>query len=124
MRIRITEVGARDGLQNEAAVISVQDKVAFVDLISAAGVGEIEVSSFVRRDRVPQLGDAEEVFGQISRSGSVVFSALVPNVRGMERALAAKVDKVALLATASETFSRRNTNATIQEVLEACGPLV
>ncbi|MCH8005177.1 MAG: hydroxymethylglutaryl-CoA lyase [Planctomycetes bacterium] len=124
MRIRITEVGARDGLQNEAAIISVQDKVAFVDLISAAGVGEIEVSSFVRRDRVPQLGDAEEVFGQISRSGSVVFSALVPNVRGMERALAAKVDKVALLAAASETFSRRNTNATTQEALDACGPLV
>ncbi len=77
--IRITEVGPRDGLQNEAVVVSVQEKVAFVDLLSQAGVAEIEVGSFVSLQWVPQLGDAEDVFGRMSRRDSVVYSALVPN---------------------------------------------
>ncbi len=122
--IRITEVGPRDGLQNEAAVVSVRDKVGFVNLLSRTGVAEIEVTSFVSRTWVPQLADADEVFGQIDRGDSVVYSALVPNGVGLERARAAAVDKVALFAAASETFSRKNTNATIDEVFERFGPVV
>jgi hydroxymethylglutaryl-CoA lyase len=116
--IRITEVGPRDGLQNEAGVVSADDKVAFVDLLSAAGVSEIEVSSFVSPRWVPQLGDAEEVCAGIRRENGVVYSALVPNERGMERALEAKVDKVAHFTAASETFCERNTNATIAETID------
>ena len=122
--IRITEVGPRDGLQNEAAVVSVRDKVGFVNLLSRTGVAEIEVTSFVSRTWVPQLADADEVFGQIDRGDSVVYSALVPNGVGLKRARAAAVDKVALFVAASETFSRKNTNATIDEVFERFGPVV
>ena len=122
--IRITEVGPRDGLQNEAVVVSVQEKVAFVDLLSQAGVAEIEVSSFVSPQWVPQLGDAEDVFGRMSRRDSVVYSALVPNEEGMQRALAAHVDKIALFTAASETFSRKNTNATIGETLRRFTPVI
>ncbi len=122
--IRITEVGPRDGLQNEAVVVSVQEKVAFVDLLSQAGVAEIEVSSFVSPQWVPQLGDAEDVFGRMSRRDSVVYSALVPNEEGMQRALAARVDKIALFTAASETFSRKNTNATIGETLRRFTPVI
>ena len=80
--IRITEVGPRDGLQNEATILSVDQKVALIDLLSASGVAEIEVSSFVSPTWVPQLADAEQVFAQISRRDSVVYSALVPNEEG------------------------------------------
>ncbi len=122
--IRITEVGPRDGLQNEAVVVSVREKVAFVDLLSQAGVAEIEVSSFVSPQWVPQLSDAEDVFGRMSRRDSVVYSALVPNEEGMQRALAARVDKIALFTAASETFSRKNTNATIGETLRRFTPVI
>src|SRR5688500_16886842 len=94
--ISITEVGPRDGLQNEAAVIPTPVKVEFVNLLSACGFAEIEVSSFVSRKWIPQLGDAAEVFAQIERVPGVVYSALVPNEQGMEAALRAEVDKIAL----------------------------
>jgi hydroxymethylglutaryl-CoA lyase len=123
-RIRITEVGPRDGLQNECAVVSVDDKVAFIDLLSVSGVVEVEVSSFVSPRWVPQLGDAEAVFARIKRVPGVVYSALVPNERGMARALEAKVDKVSHFTAASETFSRSNTNATIDETFERLRPVV
>ena len=113
--IRITEVGPRDGLQNESAILSADDKVAFVDLLSRTGLEQIEVSSFVSQRWVPQLGDAQEVFARIQRVRGVVYSALVPNEQGVDRALEAKVNKVAHFTTASETFSRRNVNATIDE---------
>jgi hydroxymethylglutaryl-CoA lyase len=122
--VRITEVGPRDGLQNEALAISTDVKVGFIDLLSASGVAEIEVSSFVSAKWIPQLGDAADVFNRIHRKLGIVYSALVPNERGMEAALEAKVDKVALFASASETFSRKNTNASIAETLQRFAPVV
>lgn len=116
--IRIIEVGPRDGLQNEKTVVSVEDKIAFTNMLSSSGVAEIEVSSFVSPSWVPQLGDATEVFAGIQRAEGIVYSALVPNLKGLQRALEAKVDKIAIFAAASETFSRKNINASIDESIE------
>lgn len=125
-RIRITEVGPRDGLQNEARAVSTDVKVAFIDLLSASGVAEIEVTSFVSPKWVPQLGDASEVFSRIRRRAEVVYSALVPNETGLDAALALTVppDKISVFTAASETFNRRNTNATIAETLERFRPVI
>jgi hydroxymethylglutaryl-CoA lyase len=122
--VRIVEVGPRDGLQNEPVTIPTDVKVAFVDALGATGVSEIEVSSFVSPRWVPQLADAEEVFGRIRRVPGVVYSALVPNERGLERAKAARVDKVAVFTAASETFNRKNINASIAESIERFRPVV
>ena len=122
--LRITDVGPRDGLQNEKALVPVEAKVAYVDGLSAAGVAEIEVSSFVSPKWVPQLADAAEVFGRIQRRPGVVYSALVPNEKGLEAALAAKADKIAVFTAASETFSRKNTNASIGETIDRFRPVV
>lgn len=126
-RIRITEVGPRDGLQNEGRALSTDVKVAFIDLLSASGVAEIEVSSFVSPKWVPQLGDASEVFERIQRRKDVVYSALVPNEKGLDAALAlagGAPDKIAVFTAASETFSRKNTNAGIAETLERFAPVI
>jgi len=117
-RVRITEVGPRDGLQNESRPIPAEAKVRFIDALGAAGCREIEVSSFVSPKWVPQLADASEVFARIERRPGCSYSALVPNREGLDRALAAKVDKIAVFTSASETFSKRNTNASISESLE------
>jgi len=122
--VRITEVGPRDGLQNEKQVIAADAKVAFVDLLSEARFPEIEVSSFVSPKWVPQLGDAAEVFARIRRRPGTVYSALVPNERGMEGALAARADKIAVFAAASESFSQRNTGGSIDEVLARFVPVI
>lgn len=116
--VRITEVGPRDGLQNETAILPVETKIRFIDLLSGAGFAEIEVSSFVSPRWVPQLADAAEVFAGITRRAGTLFSALVPNPAGLERALEAGVDKIAIFVAASETFSRRNINASIAESLD------
>jgi isopropylmalate/homocitrate/citramalate synthase len=123
-RIRITEVGPRDGLQNENAILAVEEKVAFVDALSEIGVAEIEVSSFVNPKSVPQMADAAEVFRRIRRRRGVVYSALVPNEQGLERALEAHVDKLAVFTAASETFSQRNVNASIAETIDRFRPVV
>ena len=94
--MRIVEVGPRDGLQNETAAIPTDVKIAFVDALSAAGVDEIEVTAFVSPRWVPQLSDGEAVLGGITRRKGVVYSALVPNERGLDRAIYAGVDKVAV----------------------------
>lgn len=122
--VRITEVGPRDGLQNESRIISTDDKVRFIDLLSICGFAEIEVSSFVSPKWVPQLGDAAEVFARIARHPGVVYSALVPNEKGLDGTLAAKVDKIAVFTAASETFSMKNTNATIAQTLERFKPVI
>jgi hydroxymethylglutaryl-CoA lyase len=122
--IRITEVGPRDGLQNEGPIVPVEEKVAFTNLLSTAGVAEIEVTSFVSPKWVPQLADADEVLGRIERQEGVMYSALVPNEAGLERALAARVDKIAVFTAASESFSRKNTNAGITEAIERFRPVV
>ncbi len=123
-RIIITEVGPRDGLQNETTVLSVQTKVEYVNRLAAAGLPEVEVSAFVRPDVIPQLADASEVFGRLDRSRGTVFSALVPNLRGFDRAMECGVDKVSLFTAASETFAQRNTNTSIAGTMERFKPVV
>jgi hydroxymethylglutaryl-CoA lyase len=116
-RVTIVEVGPRDGLQNEKAPIATADKIAFVDRLSASGHSAIEVSAFVSPKWVPQMADAQEVFAGITRRPGVRYTALVPNRTGLERAIAAGVTEVAVFAAASETFSRRNINQSIDESL-------
>lgn len=123
-RVRIVEVGPRDGLQNEARPLSTEDKIRYVDALSEAGFGEIEVSSFVNPALVPQLADAADVLRGIRRRPGVVYSALVPNAKGLERALAAGVDRIAVFTAASETFNWKNINASIAESIERFVPVV
>jgi hydroxymethylglutaryl-CoA lyase len=115
--VTIYEVGPRDGLQNESAAISTTDKIAFVDGLTAAGLGAIEVSAFVNPARIPQLADAAEVFAGITRRPGTRYTALVPNLKGLERAQASGVTEIALFAAASDTFSQRNINQSIDESL-------
>src|SRR5215467_3788138 len=115
--VRIVEVGPRDGLQNEAAPISTEDKIHFVDLLSDAGYTWIEVSSFVHPRAVPRMADAEAVFRGIRKKPGVTYVALVPNPRGLERALAAGVEDMALFVAATESFSRANINRGIDQSL-------
>jgi hydroxymethylglutaryl-CoA lyase len=122
--IRLVEMGPRDGLQNEARHVPAAVKVAFIDALSESGLPEIEVSAFVSPRAIPQLADAEEVFGAIARRPGVVYSALVPNERGLERALQARADKVAVFTAASETFNRHNIHAGIQESFERFRPVI
>jgi hydroxymethylglutaryl-CoA lyase len=122
--IRIVEVGPRDGLQSETTAVPTDVKVAYIDALSAAGLPEIEASAFVSPKWVPQLADAEEVFRRIRRAPGVVYSALVPNEKGLERAMAARVDKVAVFTAASETFNRKNINASIEESLRRFQPVI
>ncbi len=122
--IRIVEVGPRDGLQNEPALVPTATKVAFVDALSECGLSEIEVSSFVSPKWVPQLADAEEVFARIRRNRGVVYSALVPNVQGLERAIAAKVGKIGVFTAASESFTEKNINTSIAGSFRRFAPVV
>jgi isopropylmalate/homocitrate/citramalate synthase len=116
-RATVVVVGPRDGLQNEKAALAVADKVAFVNHLTAAGLPVIEVSAFVSPRWVPQMADAAEVFSRIDRAPSIRYTALVPNLAGLDRAHAAGVTEVAIFAAASETFSRRNINQSIDESL-------
>ncbi|NWE18193.1 hydroxymethylglutaryl-CoA lyase [Pseudomonas sp. P7548] len=122
--VRLVEVGPRDGLQNESQPISVADKVRLVDALSAAGLGYIEVGSFVSPKWVPQMAGSAEVFAQIQRKPGVTYGALAPNLRGFEDALAAGVKEVAVFAAASEAFSQRNINCSISESLERFAPIM
>lgn len=116
--VRIVEVGPRDGLQNEPHILPAAAKVAFIEALADAGHRHIEVTSLVRPDRVPQLADAEEVLRSIRPREGVVYTALVPNEKGLERALAAGARSVAVFTAASETFSRRNTGTSVADSLE------
>ena len=124
LHVRLVEVGPRDGLQNEAQPISVADKVQLVDALSAAGLSYIEVGSFVSPKWVPQMAGSAEVFAQIQRKAGVTYGALAPNLRGFEDALAAGVKEVAVFAAASEAFSQRNINCSINESLERFAPIM
>jgi hydroxymethylglutaryl-CoA lyase len=119
--VRVVEVGPRDGLQNEAARIATADKIAFINRLAAAGHTTIEAGAFVSPKWVPQMADAAEVFAGIERRDGVRYTALVPNVQGLERALRAGVEEVAVFPAASETFSRRNLNQSIDEAIAAAG---
>src|SRR5437762_3614989 len=116
-RVSIVEVGPRDGLQNEDARVSTGDKIEFVDRLSAARLPVIEVSAFVSPKWVPQMADAGEVFAGITRAPGIRYTALVPNLAGLDRALAAGVGEIAVFAAASETFSRKNINQPIDASL-------
>ena len=116
-RVSIVEVGPRDGLQNEQSLITTADKIAFVDRLSAAGHRAIEVSAFVSPRWVPRMGDASDVFAGITRRAGVRYTALVPNRPGLARAMAAGVNEIAIFAAASETFSQRNLNQSIDASL-------
>lgn len=122
--VKIVEVGPRDGLQNEKSIIPTEAKIAFVDALSVSGLTEIEVSSFVSPKWVPQLADALEVFRGITRVPGVVYSALVPNEVGLDRAIEAKVDKIAVFTAASETFSQKNVGASIAETIDRFRPVL
>jgi hydroxymethylglutaryl-CoA lyase len=117
-RVRIVEVGPRDGLQNEAAPIATALKVEFVDALSAAGHQAIEVSAFVSPKWVPQMADAAEVFAAIARRPGTRYTALVPNAAGLTRAIAARADEIAIFAAASEAFSRKNINQGVDASLD------
>ncbi|KAF1069229.1 MAG: 3-hydroxy-3-isohexenylglutaryl-CoA/hydroxy-methylglutaryl-CoA lyase [Pseudomonas citronellolis] len=122
--VRLVEVGPRDGLQNEKQPISVADKVRLVDDLSAAGLGYIEVGSFVSPKWVPQMAGSAEVFAGIQRKPGVTYAALAPNLRGFEAALEAQVEEVAVFAAASEAFSQKNINCSIAESLERFVPIM
>jgi hydroxymethylglutaryl-CoA lyase len=116
-RITIVEVGPRDGLQNEHVSISTADKIEFVNRLSAAALPVIEVSAFVSPKWVPQMADAADVFKGITRRPGTRYTALVPNLAGLDRAIAAGVTEVAVFAASTETFSRKNINQSIEESL-------
>lgn len=116
-QVTVVEVGPRDGLQNETAAVSTPDKVRFIDALTGAGHRAIEVSAFVSPAWVPQMADAADVFAAIARRPGVRYTALVPNLKGFERARAAGADEVAVFASASEQFSRANVNQSIDDAL-------
>jgi hydroxymethylglutaryl-CoA lyase len=117
-RVTVVEVGPRDGLQNEAAAIATADKISFIDRLAEAGAPVIEVSSFVSPKWVPQMADAAEVFAGIRRRSGTRYTALVPNLQGLERAHAAGVGEVGIVAAASDTFSLRNINQDVDASLD------
>jgi hydroxymethylglutaryl-CoA lyase len=122
--VRIVEVGPRDGLQNEAAQIPTASKIALIDRLSASGLQTIEATSFVSPKWVPQMADAAEVYAGIRRRPGVRYPVLVPNEKGYDRALAAGVEEIAVFGAASESFSRKNINASIAESLGRFEPVL
>jgi hydroxymethylglutaryl-CoA lyase len=122
--VRIYEVGARDGLQNEAAPIPTATKLRFIELLAAAGLTEIEATSFVAPKAIPQLADADELFPAIPRTSGIRYPVLVPNLRGLARAEAAGADAIAVFTAASDAFTQRNIGMTIAESLVAFAPVL
>ncbi len=123
-RVRIVEVGPRDGLQNEAQAVSVADRVALIDALARTGLTDIEAGSFVSPKWVPRMAATADVLAAIDRPQGVRYSVLVPNMQGMAHAVAARFDEVAVFAAASETFSQRNLNCSIGESLERFAPVI
>lgn len=123
-QVRIVEVGPRDGLQNEASVVPTEVKVELVDRLAAAGLPVVEAGAFVSPKWVPQMADSAEVLARISRRPGVVYPVLVPNEKGLEAALASGVEEIAVFGAASQSFSRRNINCSIEESIERFRPVV
>jgi hydroxymethylglutaryl-CoA lyase len=113
--VKIVEVGPRDGLQNEKSAVTTEVKIELINRLSAAGLSNIEATSFVSPKWVPQLADAAEVMAQITRRPGVSYSVLAPNLQGAQKALAAKADEVVIFTAASETFCQKNINCTIEQ---------
>jgi hydroxymethylglutaryl-CoA lyase len=122
--LRLVEVGPRDGLQTAGTAVKTDVKISFVNALSESGLREIETGAFVSPKAVPEMADSEAVFHGIKRRSGVVYSALVPNERGLEAAMAAKADKVAVFTAASETFNKKNINASISESIERFKPVL
>lgn len=122
--VKIVEVGPRDGLQNEKQNVSTQNKIKLVEHLADAGMKTIEAAAFVSPKRVPQMADATEVLTGIRRTNGVVYSALTPNLKGFEAALAAGANEVAVFASASESFSQKNIQCSIAESMERFHPVV
>ena len=114
-RVTVVEVGPRDGLQNEAETVPTDVKIAFVDALSLTGLPAVEATAFVSPKSIPQLADGEEVFRRIAKRPGVRYPVLVPNERGLDRAEAAGARVIAVFTAASETFNRKNINASIDE---------
>ena len=123
-RVKIYEVGPRDGLQNEKAIVPTATKIELIERLANAGLEYIEASSFVSPKWVPQMGDAAEVFAGLKPKEGVTYSALVPNDRGMDGAVAAGVEEIAVFAAASESFSQKNINCSIEESFERFAPVI
>ena len=123
-RVVIHEVGPRDGLQNEAAIVPVEVKIDFIDRLAAAGLRTIEATSFVHPKWVPQLADAEELISRLDRRPGVRYPVLVPNERGLDRALEHGLREVAIFGSATESFAKRNLNRTIAESIAMFAPVV
>lgn len=123
-RVRIYEVGPRDGLQNEATEVPTEVKARFIGLLVDAGLREIEATSFVSPRAIPQLGDAEALMGLLPRRSGVRFPVLVPNERGLVRAEAAGVDAIAVFTAATDAFTRHNIGMTVEESLAAFAPVL
>src|ERR1700736_3802757 len=121
--VKIVEVGPRDGLQNEKTLVDTGVKVELINRLSAAGFANIEAASFVSPKWVPQMADSEPVMQQIRRKRGIVYSALVPNMKGFENAVAAKVDEIVIFGAASETFSQKNINCSIDESITRFAPV-
>jgi hydroxymethylglutaryl-CoA lyase len=113
--VKIVEVGPRDGLQSQSQVISSEDKINYIDLLSETGLQEIEVTSFVSPKWIPQLADAAEVFRSINRHPEIIYTALVPNFQGLQNAIKCQFRSVAVFTAASESFSQKNTNCSIDD---------
>jgi hydroxymethylglutaryl-CoA lyase len=122
--VTIFEMGPRDGLQNEKAMIAASDKIRLVDMLTASGLRKIEVTSFVSPKWVPQMADASEVMAGINRAPGVTYAVLTPNLRGLEAALEANADEVAVFGSASEGFSRANINCSVDESLARFAPVL
>ncbi|MBF5094258.1 hydroxymethylglutaryl-CoA lyase [Azospirillum sp. INR13] len=122
--VRMVEVGPRDGLQNEKSMVPTAVKVELVDRLSDAGLSVVEAASFVSPKWVPQMGDSADVLAGIARKPGVRYAALTPNLKGLEGALAAKADEVAVFGAASESFSRKNINCSIAESLDRFAPVM
>jgi len=122
--VRVVEVGPRDGLQNEKALILTEQKIQFIHMLAAAGLPVVEATSFVSPRAIPQLGDANAVMTGLTRLPTTQYPVLVPNLKGMERALEAGVRSIAVFTAASESFTRHNINATIAESLANFRPVV
>jgi hydroxymethylglutaryl-CoA lyase len=118
-KVHVYEVGPRDGLQNELRTLPTKSKVRLIEALMAAGETRIEVTSFVSPKWIPQLADAEDVLSALGRHEGVVFSALVPNLKGLERAKAAGLEEAAVFLSATETHSKKNINKTIAEAIDA-----
>lgn len=122
--VYIYEVGPRDGLQNERQFISTETKIELINALSDTGLKHIEVTSFVNPEKIPQLADHLEVYKEIQKKPGICYSALVPNQKGMEKALLAGVQQIAIFTAASETFNQRNISCSIAESIERFKPVV